>query len=209
MFAHHPDHLTGLGVAERLQLGIQQITVGAHLEAASVGGHQGERLDLGFELVQQLCRQTGGAIGIVSDSAVYDLDFKQHLSLPLRNRMCRLRPEGPSPEGISRILYLDKPFWLDLSCPSCVSLLNNNPAGGTTGWVEPVSLGSGTVRGKPYTYTFCLDNGGSSGAGYSADAFHPAALRSIQRQRTGGILNSRRSLCRRIGAYSSSSQLFA
>ncbi len=39
--------------------------------------------------------------------------------------------------------------------------------------------------------------------------FRPAAPRSIQRLRAGGVFNRYRSLCRRLGAYSSSSQLFS
>lgn len=63
-------------MAVGLQLGIKQPAVGAHLEATSFRGHQGERFDLGLKLFEQLDRQTGGAIGVVSDSTVDDLDFQ-------------------------------------------------------------------------------------------------------------------------------------
>ena len=65
-------------MAVGLQFGIQQPAVGAHLEATSFRGHQGERFDLRLELLKQFYRQTGGAIGVVSDSTVDDLDFQQH-----------------------------------------------------------------------------------------------------------------------------------
>jgi hypothetical protein len=85
IFTHLFNNLARLGVAVRLQLGIQRLAVDAHFEAASFGGHQGDRLDLGLELFEQVDRQTGGAIGVVSDSAVDDLDFQQHLLSPRKN----------------------------------------------------------------------------------------------------------------------------
>jgi len=62
-------------VAVGLQLGIKQPAIGAHLEAPPLGGRQAERFDLRLKLFEQLDRQTGGAIGVMSDSAVNDLDF--------------------------------------------------------------------------------------------------------------------------------------
>jgi len=44
-------------------------------------GHQGERFDLGFILLEQLSRQTGGPVGVVSDGAVHDLNLHQHIYL--------------------------------------------------------------------------------------------------------------------------------
>jgi hypothetical protein len=97
IFAHQTYSLARLGMAVRLQLGIQQLPVYAHLEAASIGGRQGKRLDLGLELFEQVHRQTGGAIGVVSDSTVDDLDFQQHnLYLKKLTRMHRIERMGNS-----------------------------------------------------------------------------------------------------------------
>jgi hypothetical protein len=57
--------------------------------------------------------------------------------------------------------------------------------------------------------TRCHDNGGNPGAGYAIirqDNLHPAARRAIRRRRARGVLSVSRSLCRRVGAYLSSSQ---
>jgi hypothetical protein len=60
----------------RAQLRVQQPAIDADLETPSVRGDQGERLDLGLEFLEQFCRQTGGAVGVVSDRTVDKLDFQ-------------------------------------------------------------------------------------------------------------------------------------
>ena len=70
---------------------------------------------------------------------------------------------------------------------------------------EPASL----VQIQPGTPgdIFYLDNGGSSGTGYSVH-FRPATQRTIQRWPAGKALSLPCSLYRRFSAYSSSSQSF-
>lgn len=48
---------------------------------AALGWHQYYLFDLGFEFLEQFCRQTGGTIGIVSDCAVSNRDIEQHANL--------------------------------------------------------------------------------------------------------------------------------
>jgi hypothetical protein len=66
-------------VAVGLQLRIEQLPVGADLEAAPIGGDQGQGFDLHLELLEQFGRQTGGAPGVVSNGAIDQLNFQQHL----------------------------------------------------------------------------------------------------------------------------------
>jgi hypothetical protein len=54
----------------------------------------------------------------------------------------------------------------------------------TTGYQsQPHSWGTPEQPGN----TLCPDNGGNSGAGYSIEIFHPAALRTIQYGLSDGI----------------------
>jgi hypothetical protein len=64
------------------ELGVQQFAVYRQLKPAAVRRHQPNRLDFWFEFVQQFNHQTGGALGIVSDSTVFKLDVEQHTCLP-------------------------------------------------------------------------------------------------------------------------------
>jgi hypothetical protein len=60
------------------QLGINQFPVHADLEPASIRRDEGQAFDFRFELLKQLSRQTDGAIGVVSYSTIYKLNFHQH-----------------------------------------------------------------------------------------------------------------------------------
>ncbi len=44
--------LAGIGMAMGGQLGIEQFSVNGKLEAASLGGHQGNRIDIGLKLLE-------------------------------------------------------------------------------------------------------------------------------------------------------------
>jgi hypothetical protein len=61
------------------QLGIEQATIDGQFKTASIRGHQGQALDFGFECVDQFSRQTDGAIGVMSDCTIDQLNFQQHL----------------------------------------------------------------------------------------------------------------------------------
>jgi hypothetical protein len=77
-FFDQANHFAWFDVAVGIKFGVDQLVVDAHLEAAAVGGHQGERFDFRFERFQKLGRQTGGPSGIVSNRAVDQFDFEQH-----------------------------------------------------------------------------------------------------------------------------------
>ena len=67
-------HLALLGVPSVLQLGVNERAVDFHFIRPALGGDEAEALDVPFILVQQFSRQTGGARGVVSNSAVFDGD---------------------------------------------------------------------------------------------------------------------------------------
>ena len=68
-------------MAAGAQLGIQGFTIDDDFEAAPVGGDERKLFDLGFVRLEQFGRQTGGALSIVSDSAVGDFNGEQHNGL--------------------------------------------------------------------------------------------------------------------------------
>ncbi len=74
-------------MAMGLQLGIDQIAVEADLEPPAFMRDESQRFDLRFELFEQFGRQTGGAVGVVSDRTIDQLDFEQHTSCLLNESM--------------------------------------------------------------------------------------------------------------------------
>ena len=79
-FADQILHLPRAGEAAVGKLGVDQTAIDGHLEAAAIGGQQGEGFQAGFEILEELGCQTGSLIGIRSDRAVLDGDL--HLGLP-------------------------------------------------------------------------------------------------------------------------------
>jgi hypothetical protein len=88
VFADQLRHLARFGVAVGLQLGIQQLPVDADLEAAPIGGDDRQRFDLRLESFEQFYRQTGGAPGVVSNGAVFQLDLQQHVRFSQNPPVC-------------------------------------------------------------------------------------------------------------------------
>jgi hypothetical protein len=80
--ADQSGNFARLDMATGLQLRIKQLAVNADLEAAAIGGDQGQRFDFGFKALEKFCRQTGGTPGVVSSSTVNDLDFHEHTDSP-------------------------------------------------------------------------------------------------------------------------------
>lgn len=62
----------------QLQLGKEQVLIHDQFKAPSIRRHQCQCLDFWFEIGQQVSRQTDGSVGIVSNSTVNNLYFKQH-----------------------------------------------------------------------------------------------------------------------------------
>jgi len=69
---NQPAGLTCFDVAIGGQLGIDEGIVEGDLETPAARRRQGDALDVLLEMVEQVGRQTGGAIGVVSDGAVFD-----------------------------------------------------------------------------------------------------------------------------------------
>jgi hypothetical protein len=80
-FLHQACDLARLGVPPRLELGIDQRAVHAHLELAIIRWNQGQCIDFWLVEFQKFGCQTGSAIRIVSDSAISNRDIEQHLTL--------------------------------------------------------------------------------------------------------------------------------
>ena len=70
-------------MAPGLELGIDQIPVDGYLVTPAIGGNQGDRLDLRLIVLEQLGRQTGGPVGIVSGCTVHHFNFHQHVTPPV------------------------------------------------------------------------------------------------------------------------------
>jgi hypothetical protein len=80
IISNQTGYLAGIGVAMVSQLGIEQFSVDGELEAASIGGHQGERFDLWLKLLEQFGCQTDSTVSIVSNGTVKQIKFRQHCS---------------------------------------------------------------------------------------------------------------------------------
>jgi hypothetical protein len=78
-----PYDLARFSVTFGLELGIDQFTVHADLEAAAVRWNDGDALDQRLKLPEQIVRQAHGPPGVMSDRAVNNLDF-EHKASPLR-----------------------------------------------------------------------------------------------------------------------------
>ncbi len=63
-----------------LQLGVNQLAVDGHLEAATFGRNEGQALDQVLELLEQFPSQANGPVSVVSDCTVDDLDLEHEPS---------------------------------------------------------------------------------------------------------------------------------
>jgi len=66
-------------VATGLQLGIKQVPVHLYFEAPTVRWNQVDVPGLGFKIFQQLLHKANGPIGVVSDSAIGNINFEQQI----------------------------------------------------------------------------------------------------------------------------------
>jgi len=66
-----------------LELRIQQLTVERKLEAPAIRRHQGERLDLRLEFLEQFGCQTDSPASVVSNGTIFEGQF-QHLSASIQ-----------------------------------------------------------------------------------------------------------------------------
>jgi hypothetical protein len=62
-------------------LGVDQLTIHADLKTPPVRWNERQLGDVGLEFLQQFGRQTGGPIGVLSNSTILDLDFDRHTLL--------------------------------------------------------------------------------------------------------------------------------
>ena len=76
---HGPQHVIGIGKFPRCPLGMDNLSICAHLEHAAVGGNQLERANALLQLHEPV-RQTGGLRLIVSSRAIFDDNFLYHLT---------------------------------------------------------------------------------------------------------------------------------
>ena len=76
--ANQSDDFSGLRMAVCLQLRVQQLPVEADFKAASIRGGQDELFNLRLKFLEQFCRQTDGARGVVSDRAIDQVDIEGH-----------------------------------------------------------------------------------------------------------------------------------
>jgi hypothetical protein len=74
-FTDQLHHFALIGVTTGLQLGIYQAVVYRHLKTTANRRNQRQRFDLGFESVEQIYHQTGGAVGVMSNLTIDHLDF--------------------------------------------------------------------------------------------------------------------------------------
>ena len=72
-----------------LHLGVNQLSVHAYFVASAIRWDEGDLSELRFKLFEQISRQTDGAIGVVSDRAVFDINFVKHVNLLKFNKTPR------------------------------------------------------------------------------------------------------------------------
>jgi len=71
-----------------LEFGIDQRSIHADLEAASVRGNEGYRLNDMLKLLEQVLFQAHGPVGVVSNCTVGDFDFEHAHSSIQRQADC-------------------------------------------------------------------------------------------------------------------------
>ena len=76
---HGPQHVIGIGEFPRCPLGMDNLSICAHLEHAAVGGNQLERANALLQLHEPV-RHTGSLGFIVSSRAIFDDNFLYHLT---------------------------------------------------------------------------------------------------------------------------------
>ncbi len=69
-------HLAGFGMPFGRKLRIYQLPVYTDFEPAAIRRNEFDSFDQMFKLFKQLIRQAHGPVGIMSDSAIYYLDFQ-------------------------------------------------------------------------------------------------------------------------------------
>ena len=79
---HSPQHVIGIREFPRSPLGMDDLSICAHLEHAAVGGNQLERADALLQLHEPVCH-TGSLRLIVSSRTIFDDNFLYHLVLVL------------------------------------------------------------------------------------------------------------------------------
>ena len=79
-FIHQAGDLTFFYMAPGFLFRIEQFAVNRYFKSPAVRRDKGDRFDFRFELLEKFRRQTGGSLGIVSNSAVFDAYFQRHES---------------------------------------------------------------------------------------------------------------------------------
>jgi hypothetical protein len=82
-FIYQTYNLTRFRMTFRLQFGIYKISIHTHLETAPFRWDQCYGFDQVLELLEQVICQANGPVGVVSDSAINDLDLEHKPSRSL------------------------------------------------------------------------------------------------------------------------------
>ncbi len=78
-------HLAGFGMPFGCKFRVYQFPVHTDFKPAAIRRNEGDGFDQMFKLFKQLIRQAHGPVGIMSDSAIHDLDFQHWDSQPVMN----------------------------------------------------------------------------------------------------------------------------
>jgi len=71
------DHVVEVGPVARIELGMEELAIGADFKGAAAGWNQGQRFDA-FTEFENFRRQTDGLGRVVSNHAILDRDFGFH-----------------------------------------------------------------------------------------------------------------------------------
>jgi len=71
---HQSFYLARFYVPPGAKLGVEQLVIDGHFKRPARRGDERDRFDAGLERLEQFCRQTDGARGVVSNSAIFDGD---------------------------------------------------------------------------------------------------------------------------------------
>ena len=77
------QHLACFGMTFGLDFGIDQLSVHADLEAATVRRNEGYAFDYVLIILEQFACQAHGPVSVMSDRAINDLDFEHYYYLPV------------------------------------------------------------------------------------------------------------------------------
>ena len=87
------DDLVEIGPVARVELGMEELAIGANFKCAAAGWNQGQRFDA-FAEFENFCRQTDGLGCVVSNHAILDRNLGFHWTISFLSEIIRATTKG-------------------------------------------------------------------------------------------------------------------